>query len=462
MQKRPISLPLLLLFLFALTFPLLVSAQDEEPTEVAIPKIHVVESGESLTYIAGLYDTSVEAMLFINDLANGDFLFVGQELLIPGIEGDEVLTFYTAIIGDTLAGIAAQFNTTVEEIVAANNLVSPNIAAGQPLTVISKTGNQEPLQLLGRPIVVQAGNGLYLTAFKENMVAAQLAQEAALTFPKPLITGQRLVLDSTQVYRPLSDSWETIKFTPPIQAGQTAVLFVKDVEGVAVNGRFLDQDLIFHPYEDGYLAYIGISPLVEEAYYPLELSGSSTFRQAIKVSNEGIITGEVTLPETLAPLLVPEVRENEDEILDTIYTIFNPDKYWEDTFQSPVINSLVSSNFGVLRSYNGGPYNVIHTGVDFAPPLNTPITTPNNGIVTFSAPLDLRGNVIIIDHGLGVMSGYYHLSEATVSVGQPVVKGQEIGIVGTTGLSTGIHLHWDMRVNGVPINPTQWLEQVFP
>ena len=247
-----------------------------------------------------------------------------------------------------------------------------------------------------------------------------------------------------------------------LSAGETAVLYVNDILESDISGTFNDNPLVFHPTDEGYFAFIGIDPLTENGYYPLELNGTSPFSQMVKVDSPGIVTGEVTIPEPLAHLLAPEVREEEDEILQTIYTIVNENKYWDGVFQPPVPTSLVSSNFGVLRSYNGGPFNVVHTGVDYGPPAGTPILVPANGVVAFSAPLDLRGNVVIIDHGMGIMTGYYHLSESKVSTGEPVTAGQELGIVGTTGLSTGIHLHWDMRVNGVPVNPTQWLTEQFP
>ncbi len=74
----------------------------------------------------------------------------------------------------------------------------------------------------------------------------------------------------------------------------------------------------------------------------------------------------------------------------------------------------------------------------------------------------LRGNTIILDHGEGVFSAYFHLSETFVAVGDVVAAGQTIAAGGSTGLSTGPHLHWDLRVHGVPVNGLQWLETTYP
>jgi murein DD-endopeptidase MepM/ murein hydrolase activator NlpD len=84
------------------------------------------------------------------------------------------------------------------------------------------------------------------------------------------------------------------------------------------------------------------------------------------------------------------------------------------------------------------------------------------GTVVLAEPLDVRGQSVIIDHGLGVFSGFWHLSRIDVTVGQKVGKEQVIGLVGNTGLSTGPHLHWEMRVLGVPVDPFQWTQVVFP
>jgi murein DD-endopeptidase MepM/ murein hydrolase activator NlpD len=83
--------------------------------------------------------------------------------------------------------------------------------------------------------------------------------------------------------------------------------------------------------------------------------------------------------------------------------------------------------------------------------------------VTLAEPLSVRGNAVIIDHGRGIFTGYWHLSELDVTVGQSLNTGDVIGLVGNTGLSTGAHLHWEMRVHGIAVDPMQFLsEAAFP
>jgi murein DD-endopeptidase MepM/ murein hydrolase activator NlpD len=87
-----------------------------------------------------------------------------------------------------------------------------------------------------------------------------------------------------------------------------------------------------------------------------------------------------------------------------------------------------------------------------------PVVAPSGGVVVLAESLVVRGNAILIDHGWGVVTGYWHLSEVGVAVGQHVAQGERIGAVGNTGLSTGAHLHWEMWVNGVAVNALSWLD----
>ncbi len=171
----------------------------------------------------------------------------------------------------------------------------------------------------------------------------------------------------------------------------------------------------------------------------------------------------ITLTGETANLLDPELVNAELELLESIYTQFTPEQLWQGLFQVPVSPTLpTSAGYGIARSYNGGPYSSFHSGTDFAGFSGTPILAPNSGIVAFAEPVSVRGNIIIIDHGLGVMTGFYHLSQILVSQGDQVTTGQHIGDLGTTGLSTGPHLHWDMRIMNAAVDSMPWLQQLFP
>ena len=86
---------------------------------------------------------------------------------------------------------------------------------------------------------------------------------------------------------------------------------------------------------------------------------------------------------------------------------------------------------------------------------------PADGIVILAEPLQVRGNVVLIDHGDGVISGLFHVSQIDVQAGQAVAAGDLVGLVGATGLVTGSHLHWELRVGGIAVEPREWVESTL-
>ncbi|MEM7798946.1 MAG: LysM peptidoglycan-binding domain-containing M23 family metallopeptidase [Chloroflexota bacterium] len=143
-----------------------------------------------------------------------------------------------------------------------------------------------------------------------------------------------------------------------------------------------------------------------------------------------------------------------------LWEVVTPNVQWDTPFFEPVSGYLsYSSLYGARRSYNGGPYSSYHEGLDFAAYRGSEVTAPSSGTVALAESLYVRGGAVIIDHGLGIYSGYYHLDEVLVGAGQSVAPGTLLGKVGTTGLSTGPHLHWDLLVNGEWVDPLAWREK---
>jgi murein DD-endopeptidase MepM/ murein hydrolase activator NlpD len=168
---------------------------------------------------------------------------------------------------------------------------------------------------------------------------------------------------------------------------------------------------------------------------------------------------DLTLTGSAAQITREQI-ETERARLFGIWREVNGGMQWERPFQLPLANFLtVSADYGVRRSYNGGPYRSYHEGVDFSAYGGTPVLAPAAGTVALAENLAVRGGAVIIDHGLGVYSGYYHLSAIHVSVGDAVAPGQIVGEVGATGLSTGNHLHWDLLVDAVWVDAAAWREQ---
>jgi murein DD-endopeptidase MepM/ murein hydrolase activator NlpD len=116
-----------------------------------------------------------------------------------------------------------------------------------------------------------------------------------------------------------------------------------------------------------------------------------------------------------------------------------------------------TSPFGSRRIYGDGTSLTTHAGEDLAIAAGTPVFAPAAGVVALAEPLFVRGNAVVIDHGQGVFTGYWHLSAISVRAGEQITVGQKLGEVGSTGLSTGPHLHWELEVNGTAVDPLQCL-----
>ena len=123
------------------------------------------------------------------------------------------------------------------------------------------------------------------------------------------------------------------------------------------------------------------------------------------------------------------------------------------------VQGRISGRFGNQRVYNGTPKSA-HSGMDIAAPSGTPVKAPADGVVTFAAPdLYLTGGTLVLDHGHGISSNFLHLSKLHAKVGDAVKQGEVIAAVGSTGRSTGPHLHWGMNWFDVRIDPLLVLER---
>jgi murein DD-endopeptidase MepM/ murein hydrolase activator NlpD len=126
---------------------------------------------------------------------------------------------------------------------------------------------------------------------------------------------------------------------------------------------------------------------------------------------------------------------------------------WSQRFIWPV-TGRISGLFGSQRIYRGEP-GAYHSGVDVARPTGTPVIAPADGVVILAAasPFTLEGNLLMIDHGMGLNSAFLHLSRIDVAVGEHVRQGEQIGLIGATGRATGPHLHWGMKWRDARIDP---------
>jgi len=234
----------------------------------------------------------------------------------------------------------------------------------------------------------------------------------------------------------------------------------------------VDHSLHFFDMGDGrQVALQGVHALLEPGVYPLHLDATlpdgsmQSYEQMVLVASGNYLLTSLNVdPATLDPA----ITEPENQKILDIITPVTPQKYWQTPFQLPVsedARDCTKSKFGERRSYNSGLYSGFHSGLDYGvcsetKPFDIYATAP--GVVVLSEKLFVRGNATIIDHGQGIYSGYWHQEESYVKVGDVVTAGQLIGKIGATGRVTGPHLHWEIWVNGVQVDPLDWLDALIP
>jgi murein DD-endopeptidase MepM/ murein hydrolase activator NlpD len=397
----------------------------------------------------------------------------------PSAQGENV---YVVQAGDTLIGIAFRYSTTAQTIALTNNLPNPNlIVAGQHLIIPGAviTPTAEPTATITPTVepqvhVVQAGDTIHTLAVRHGVTVESIVAANKLTDPDYIEVGQRLLIPPPVQSGPLPLPFAAVNLQPssPIVQGQTMVIRVRLAGTAPPAGTFDGRPIFFERYNQGqgdeYWALAGIHARAEVGSYPLILTTRSGAGQIVTATLiVPVIAGTygqeniVLSPERLA-LLDPELVRAEGQKIARIVGVVTPRRLWQGLFIPPVRDVEITSFFGTRRSYNDGPSTSYHEGVDFRGAVGEPVYASAAGRVVLAEPLTVRGSAVILDHGLGVYSGYWHLSQIDVQVGQEVAQGELLGKVGATGLATGSHLHWEIRVLGINVQPLQWTEQLIP
>jgi len=444
----------------------------------------VVQSGDSLWSIAARFRVSVQDLAGINGLSETSALSVGDQLKIPGLEGIQgVLTTITVPFGENLLSQSRTHRTPLNILAQLNHLSSPGeLYAGTTLVILEQSAEAAR----GSRTTLAAGQSLLELAIMHNASPWDYIQANQLTSGSSLLPGDVVHLpaqdagpaEPTAPPGPgaLPDAIQQVRLEPdPLMQGKAAVLEVAGKPGLTLSGMLVDRKLNFFPQGEGrYLGLQGVHVMVDPGLYTLVISGTLpadapyfgapfAFSQAVLVGSGNYPFDPVLIvsPETIDPA----VTKPEDAQWFALTSPVTPEKMWEGQFQSPALppyNDCWPSLFGNRRSYNGSPYTYFHSGLDFCGGVGTDIVAPAAGKVVFAGPLTVRGNATVIDHGWGVYTGYLHQSEILVQVGEMVKPGQSIGKVGGTGRVTGPHLHWEIWVNGVQVDPMDWLEQTYP
>ena len=457
---------LLLIAILTVSIAQPVSAQSSGP-------IYVVQPGDTLSEIARLFNLTLDELVTANPGIDPNFLSQGQEVVIPGLEGvTGVLDTEFIALGDSLRSLSRRTQVSDALLKKLNRLVSPTeLYVGNSLILPT----QRDQSALSASFTANTGESMLELAVKQNSDPWTLSALNKLDGTWETIPGDVL-------YSPTAGSGENATGLPPvfesasieplpIVQGGTEVIHVTTKANVSLSGVLVDHPLNFFATGDEQVALQGIHALLEPGVYPLRIEATAadgseqSFEQMVLVTSGGYLSEDIPLndPSTLDPA----VTEPELKNISSLTSVSSPTRYWNDVFTSPAVDpNCFTSRYGTRRTYTVINTDIevpgFHSGLDFCGGEGLQIFAPAPGRVVFAAPLTVRGNATIIDHGWGVYSGFWHQSQQFVNVGDMVEQGQVIGLVGGTGRVTGAHLHWEVWVNGVQVNPLSWLEQPYP
>jgi hypothetical protein len=261
---------------------------------------------------------------------------------------------------------------------------------------------------------------------------------------------------------PLAVTWHPAR----VRAGDVTWLYLRGVpEDAEVEGSVGDRPLGLFPYGDGQAAIVGFDletkpgrqtwrlVVLERGQEPRRLAGS------VAVHRRDFPVQRLTLPPGMAEL-DPETERRavgEAERLQTLYRMSTGERLWRGRWVLPVAVTKPGTGFGARRVINGKPRSP-HGGSDYPAPLGTPVVAANSGRVALVGDYFFPGRLVVVDHGLGLYTLYFHLQQVTVIVGAHVERGQPIGTVGATGRATGPHLHFGVQAGRARVDPAALLQ----
>jgi len=440
------------------------AAQAEAP-------VYIVQEGDTLIGIAIRFGIAADDLAAANGLADPSAIFPGMRLRLPGFEGiSGVLETRPVALGENLRSLSLRYGATPQDLARINRVVHPSrLYVGQPFIVPVPEGEPGPAARLvstgptDGPLVTAARLGVnpwLLDARNEGRIRAWILPGEPIAAP-----GDEASLGAL----PPAIASAEIAPTRPKQ-GDTAVVRVRLALDGALSGFLGERTLNFVVDDDPLerVALQGIHALAEPglvdlglAFVPADASQPPfAFVQPIRIDEGEYGRERLTVPpETVDPAnTLPEDRQ-----VAEILSVVTPERLWDGPFRFPsTYFETFPSFFGTRRNYNDGGWTSYHTGLDLYGNEDTQVLAPAPGVVVFAGPLVVRGNTTYIDHGWGVYTGYLHQSQIFVQPGDRVATGDVIGMVGATGRVTGAHLHWEVWVGGVPVQPLDWTERTYP
>jgi len=456
----------LLILSFSLVSP--VFAQDNPGSGPT----YIIQPGDTLWTIARNFHISYNDLLEVNDLTSESSIIPGTVLEIPGMEEiSGELSIVKVAYGESLQSISRRYDIPEGTLIKLNRLTSPmELYVGVSAVLI---GEEEVIDKAGKRVSLAPEQSSLELAVIENLNPWDLITTNAQDGEWDLIPGEVLFVRGTNSEGPgaLPEDIQKVSYSPQnfIQ-GHTYVLEVEAPESTTIQGSLGNYPLYFFS-ETGvnYLALQGMPARENPGLIPLSLSGTLpdgtpfAHTQMVEVKSGNYPYEEIANVPT--DTVSVKLTDEETEQLMDIAEDKTSNKFWAGDFLSPVPPELSTcwlSYFGNRRSYNGSGFLYYHTGLDYCGAFGGNILASAPGKVVYTGNLPIHGNTTMINHGWGVYTLYAHQSEFLVQEGDRVDAGDIVGRVGSTGRSSGPHLHWEVWVGGIQVDPIEWLEGSYP
>lgn len=244
----------------------------------------------------------------------------------------------------------------------------------------------------------------------------------------------------------------------PMMAVIEGVKNLSEVKKITFGGESLGVFM----YQGKPTALIGIDLRKKAGNYDLiaQFSDSQSIKKIVSVGAREKIEAPLGIPQKLGG----DTKESQDKLVNTLAeenkSLANirtgKKAFWTEKFIYPLSKIVVTDNYGYSRKT--GEYSLAHKGTDFRAKEGAPIMAMNRGVVRIAKTFRNYGKVIVVDHGLGLMTFYLHLSKMNVNEGELVKRGKIIGLSGQTGYALSPHLHLSIRINNNSIDPVKFME----
>jgi murein DD-endopeptidase MepM/ murein hydrolase activator NlpD len=253
-----------------------------------------------------------------------------------------------------------------------------------------------------------------------------------------------------------------------VQQGEVVEVKMRGENLAAVEGQIGNEKIYFYPNGPvTFTAIVGAD--VEARPGPSKLllkaissTGAESYREvAFRIKSKSFRKESFNVPPTydqMSPETLEEIRR-ERAAFARVFATPSPDRIWDGQFVRPVPHEASASSFGFRRIINGKP-RAPHTGTDLSAPVGTEVVAANHGRVVLVGNFFFAGGSIVLDHGGGLFTMYFHLSEFRVEEGVMVKKGEVVALSGATGRVTGPHLHWGARILNARVDPLQLLKKI--